>query len=90
MIDLRTSLYYHLHSNHFPPIDPVFIDTAIWAIGKVNDWEGGSTIVMPNGIEKSAWDIVGELHLSFYIGSYDDEDTSFYDEEPEVPSGGPF
>ena len=65
--DLRTSLYYHLHSNHFPPIDPVFIDTAIWAIGKMQDEEYDATIVMPNDIQKSAQDIVKELHLDFYL-----------------------
>ena len=72
MHDLRTSLYYHLHNNHYPPVDPIFIDTAIQAIRNVNDGHSEVILTMPNGIEKSARDIVEELHLDFYLDSEDD------------------
>jgi hypothetical protein len=65
--DLRTSLYYHLHDNHYPPIDAVFIDTAIEAIRMANDGDYSNIIVMPNGIKKSVQSIIEELHLNFYL-----------------------
>jgi hypothetical protein len=77
--DIRDSLFYHLQANHYPPIDPVFIDTAIWAIGKVQDEEYDDTMVMPNGITKTAQEIVEELHLDFYLE--DDDDMSPHDWE---------
>jgi hypothetical protein len=72
-LDLRTSLYYHLQSNHYPPVDPVFIDTAIAAIDCVNAGDYATLITMPNDITKSALDIVAELHLDFYLYNDDEE-----------------
>lgn len=72
MIGLTTSLYYHLHSNHFPPIDSVFIDTAIEAIRMGNEGNYMGIIVMPNGIKKTAQSIIEELHLDFYLEDEED------------------
>jgi hypothetical protein len=37
MIDLDTSLHYHLRNNHYPPVSDAFIDTAKQAIELAND-----------------------------------------------------
>ena len=79
MIDLRTSLYYHLQSNHYPPVHVIFIDAAIEAINFVNDGYPNNEIALPNGISKAAWEIVEELHLEFYLDNDEDDDTGYCD-----------
>ena len=66
-VDIRAALHYHLTANHFPPVDPSFVDTAIEAIEKVDEDEPEHQITMPNGITKAAWEIVEGLHLEPFL-----------------------
>ena len=83
MHDLRISLYYHLHNNHFPPVDPIFIDSAIEAIRLHNDGCLDDMVELPNGVTKSAQEIVEELHLGFYLDTDDVNDNDVCDHEWE-------
>jgi len=76
-VSIRTSLEYHLQYNHFPPVDLVFVDIALEAIACVNGDNCDTMITMPNGIKKSAGDIVDELHLEFYLEEGEDNYAGF-------------
>ena len=64
---LRAKLEWHLQSNHYPPIDTVFIDSAIKAIDCMIDEEPETEIKLPNGKILSAFQIFEELHLEFFV-----------------------
>lgn len=71
---LDAGLYWHLRSNHYPPVHPVFTDVAKQAIEVAveaqldEDYAAlEETVVMPNGIVKSYGDIVDELHLDAFV-----------------------
>lgn len=64
-IDLATAVAVHLSANHYPPVHPDFVPVALWAIETVGDDPNG-TVVMPNGITKTAWQVVEGLHLSHF------------------------
>jgi hypothetical protein len=68
----RQALSWHLSSNHYPPINAVFIPVAERAIELANDGEWDETIEMPNGITKRVWNIIEELHLESFLVSDDD------------------
>ena len=76
-VGLDAGLYWHLRSNHYPPVHPIFADVAKQAV------ETGAravmeedyalldeVVTMPNGIEKSLGDIVEGLHLEAFIDQY--------------------
>jgi len=79
LANLDAALSWHLQSNHYPPVNPVFIPVAKEAIrrgveymltadfGEDVDHLVAETVVMPNGIEKSYDDIIRELHLDAFI-----------------------
>lgn len=67
MTDLDTALSWHLRSNHYPPVHPVFLETARQAITLANQGEWETEIVMPNGITKSVIGIIEGLHLEAFI-----------------------
>jgi hypothetical protein len=71
--DLRNSLEYHLQYNHFPPVDLVFVETALEAIQNLKDNNPLASITMPNGIEKTSEKIIEELHLEFYLEEEEEE-----------------
>jgi hypothetical protein len=66
-LGLRQALSWHLSSNHYPPINAVFIPTALRAIELGNDEEWDVEIEMPNGITKTAGSIIEELHLDAFL-----------------------
>lgn len=61
------ALRWHLSSNHYPPVHPVFLETARQAITLANQGEWGTTITMPNAITKSVADIIEGLHLEAFL-----------------------
>lgn len=67
MIDLDTSLHYHLRHNHYPPVSDAFIDTAKQAIDLANQGDYDTEIEMPNGVTLTVSRIVEGLHLDFYL-----------------------
>lgn len=73
MIDLDTSLHYHLRHNHFPPVSAVFVDIAKQAIELANQGEYDTEIEMPNGITLEVRHIIEGLHLEFYLDEEEDE-----------------
>jgi hypothetical protein len=73
MIDLDTSLHYHLRNNHFPPVSDAFIDTAKQAIELANQGDYDTEIEMPNGITLEVNRIIEGLHLEFYLDDEGDE-----------------
>lgn len=74
-VDTKTALYWHLRSNHYPPVHSDFIPTAEQAIEYVNKRQGQVPIVMPNGLTKTAYEIVEGLHLDSFLS-----DDLYYDE----------
>lgn len=58
----------HLRTNHFPPIDPVFLDSALEAIRRTDSEDWDSMITLPNGISLSVSQIIEELHLKDFLG----------------------
>jgi hypothetical protein len=67
MINKEEMLRYHLQYNHYPPVHPSFIPVAQEAIDKANNGEWEFEILMPNGITKSAGEIVEGLHLECFL-----------------------
>lgn len=70
LASLETALAIHLASNHYPPVNPVFIPTCVEAINLAanDDWD--VEIEMPNGITKTVGGIVEGLHLDAFIPRY--------------------
>ena len=72
--DTDTALDWHLRGNHYPPIHEDFYPSAKLAIEHCNARQGQAPITMPNGITKTAYEIVDGLHLpSFLALDHDDE-----------------
>lgn len=67
---LKQALAIHLQSNHYPPVHPIFIDTCVEAINYATCEDWHVEIDMPNGITKTAGEIVEGLHLSAFIPEY--------------------
>ena len=67
--DLDTLLMIHLTGNHYPPVSADFIPVCKEAIKHCNSIRSKYTkiITMPNGIKKTAWEIVDGLHLECFI-----------------------
>ena len=63
----ETLLGYHLQNNQYPSVSLDFIPICIEAIECYNMGEFDVEITMPNGIVKTAWDIVDGLHLDWFI-----------------------
>jgi hypothetical protein len=64
---LSLALQAHLQMNHYPPVNLVFVPTAIEAINYANNDDWQIHIEMPNGIVKTAMSIVEELHLDAFL-----------------------
>ena len=73
MVDEDTLLEIHLTSNHFPPIHPDFHPMAREAIVRVNAGQGMVPIDLPNGITKTAFEIVDGLHLHQFLDTDGEE-----------------
>lgn len=72
MIDLRAALGWHLASNHYPPVHEAFVPTceeALEAAGR-DDWQ--HEITMPNGLVRTAAQIIQGLHLEAFLAPEED------------------
>lgn len=58
----------HLAHNHFPPINAVFVPSALEAIEKADSGDRESPIKLPNGISLPVGQIIEELHLENFLG----------------------
>lgn len=65
--DFETALHWHLVGNHFPPIHEDFHPAAKQAIELVNKRQGLTPINLPNGLVKTANEVVDGLHLDFFL-----------------------
>lgn len=62
-------LHDHLVHNHYPPLDPRWHDTAIWAIerGEEGDWNAEVGLMNGDQSIKTASQIIEELHLDAFL-----------------------
>lgn len=67
--DDERALRWHLTGNFFPPIDLDFMKPALKAIKLVREDKGEDSITMPNGITKTAWEIVEGLRLEDFLNN---------------------
>jgi hypothetical protein len=65
--DVESALHWHLVGNHFPPIHEDFHPAAKQAIEFVNNHQPLVPITLPNGIIKTAREIVAGLHLESFL-----------------------
>jgi|TARA_Y100000310_G_C20675103_1_gene812583 hypothetical protein len=56
-------LYWHLQSNHFPPIDTDFVETAQKALQYAREEDYEQQIEMPNGKTLEVREILDGMHL---------------------------
>ena len=66
-ISLDTMLGWHLQSNHYPPIDLVFVPICIEALDAILDEEPDRQIELPTGLNLTAAQIVEEVHLEPFL-----------------------
>ena len=69
--NLETLLSIHLQSNHYPPVNLVFIPTCIEAIEACNNEDYEKILLMPNNKKMRVIDIIEGLHLDSFIESED-------------------
>jgi hypothetical protein len=86
--DRKTALSWHLQSNHFPPVHLDFLPVAEWAIDLHERYAAGidddfqhETITMPNGIVKSAPEVIDGLHLWPFLSYGDESDGEYFDND---------
>lgn len=68
------ALRHHLTHSHYPPVHSIFITVARDALKiarrakETENWETMEDYIeLPNGLEKTVWEIVEELHLEKFI-----------------------
>lgn len=61
------ALRWHLQYNHYPPVSEVFTPVAKEAIDKANEKDWDSVIEMPDGVSKTAAQIIEGLHLESFL-----------------------
>lgn len=66
-VSFDAAIRWHLGSNHFPPINPVFDDAAKTAIENVNVGDYDIEIELPNGRILTSGEIVEQLHLEPFL-----------------------
>ena len=67
MVSEDERLAIHLSANFYPPVHPDFKVPAKAAIEHVNKHQHQTPITMPNGVTKSAWEIVEGLRLDTFL-----------------------
>ena len=60
-------LRIHLKHNHFPPVPDDFMAPAAEALALVIEQKGQQPITLPNGITKTAWEIVDGLNMHDFL-----------------------
>lgn len=68
-VSLDSALYWHLTSNHFPPISASFIPAAKQAIEWANDGLWEQAIELPDGRLLTVATIVEGMHLEAFLDS---------------------
>ena len=71
-ISLDQLLTIHLQGNHYPPVSVEFVPVCKEVIDHCNNEEYDHVITMPNGIKKTAYDIVEGLHLDTFLDPEDE------------------
>jgi 1-acyl-sn-glycerol-3-phosphate acyltransferase len=73
-LPLEVLIGWHLQSNHFPPVSPVWNPVAIAAIKACNDDAPDREVALPEGVESrdghttvEAWRIVESFRLDPFI-----------------------
>jgi len=67
LIDLTQALTIHLSGNHYPPVHPSFVDTALEAIRLANEGQFDEDVTMANGLVRSVHFIIDGLHLWAFV-----------------------
>lgn len=70
-VSMRHALLWHLQTNHYPPINAFFVDTAMRAINLAADEEYGDIIELPNGNNITVEDVCDQLHLWDFVQQAD-------------------
>ncbi len=73
-VSLDNALLWHLQSNHYPPVHPIFLETAKKAIKHARAEEWTTVLTLPNKRRLTVQSVVEQLHLDAFI----------WVEEPEV------
>ena len=63
----------HLAHNLYPPIDSVFVPSALEAISLAEGEDWDSVIELPNGVSLPVRQIIEELHLENFLGIEEEE-----------------
>jgi hypothetical protein len=66
-LTLEQKLFQHLTYNHYPPVHPDFIPSAIEAIEAYNEGDYGRFIFLPNGKMLTADRVIEGLHLEYFL-----------------------
>ena len=74
IVPLDEVMRVHLAYNHYPPVHEAFVPTCWEAVRAAQGGDWQKVITMPNGIKKSAGDIVRELHLDDFLELIENED----------------
>lgn len=83
-ISLDMALGWHLRANHFPPVSLDFLPVAKRAIELVDAGTWHTVIEMPNGITKTAGDIVDGLHLHAFLAQDDEFEIGFTPDDDDA------
>lgn len=67
LIDLTQAVLVHLSSNHYPPVHPNFLETALEAIRLANEGQFDEDVTMANGLVRSVYFIIDGLHLWAFV-----------------------
>jgi hypothetical protein len=73
LLQQEQALIWHLQYNHYPPISPIFFDTAKEAIELADEGDWDSTITMPNGVSMTVGGIIEGLHLDSFLDDLGEE-----------------
>lgn len=85
-LNLDLALRTHLAGNHFPPLHPDFDKSALAAIDEVNAYRPHTQIIMANGRQLKAVEIVTQLHLDGFLGEHCEDE--FYADNIEGNGAG--
>lgn len=65
--NIDIALQIHLQGNHYPLVSPDFIPICKAAIVACNVEDYDKVLLMPNGINKTAAEVVDGLHLDSFL-----------------------
>jgi len=71
-VERKQALTIHLRHNHYPPVHLSFLKSAENAIEAYEDGECDTQIDLPNGLIKTASEIINGLHLEPFLSEIDE------------------